>query len=129
MCYFLRGRSRVARAALLIVPRASLGADLEAISPETFSLMLAGAVISIVIALPLHGYGNPLAAWIGQKFSESELSRLPASSDTTQELRGHAIICGYGRVGHVVGEALLGTLDVQAILQRLRIREDDDGRS
>jgi monovalent cation:H+ antiporter-2, CPA2 family len=85
---------------------ASLGADLEAISPETFSLMLAGAVISIVIAPTLHRYGNPLATWIGQKFPESELSRLPASSGTTPELRGHAIICGYGRVGRVVGEAL-----------------------
>jgi monovalent cation:H+ antiporter-2, CPA2 family len=85
---------------------ASLGADLDAISSETFSLMLAGAVISILIAPALHQYGNPLAAWIGQKFPESELSRLPASSDITPELRGHAVICGYGRVGHVVGEAL-----------------------
>jgi monovalent cation:H+ antiporter-2, CPA2 family len=85
---------------------ASLGADLDAISAETFSLMLAGAVISIIMAPALHHYGNPLAAWIAQKFPESELSRLPGSADSTPELRGHAVICGYGRVGRVVGEAL-----------------------
>jgi monovalent cation:H+ antiporter-2, CPA2 family len=106
---------------------ASLGADLGAITSETFSLMLAGAVISIILAPTLHQYGAPLAAWVSKWFPESDLSRMPASSDTMPEFRAHAVICGYGRVGRVVGEALkrrgLPFVVIEqdrAIVQRLR---------
>jgi monovalent cation:H+ antiporter-2, CPA2 family len=85
---------------------ASLGADLDAISSETFSLMLAGAVISILLAPALHRYGNPFASWVARQWPESNVSFLPDSEDDTPILRGHAVICGYGRVGAVVGEAL-----------------------
>jgi monovalent cation:H+ antiporter-2, CPA2 family len=85
---------------------ASLGADLDAISSETFSMMLAGAVISIILTPVLHKYGNPFAAWVSNRVPESDLARLPVLADTMPELRAHAIICGYGRVGRLVGEAL-----------------------
>jgi monovalent cation:H+ antiporter-2, CPA2 family len=108
---------------------ASLGADLDAISGETFSLMLAAAVISIVLAPALHHFGADLADKVSGWFPESNLAHLPSSSDDAPRMRGHAILCGYGRVGHVVGDALarreLPFIVIEqdrAIVQRLRER-------
>jgi CPA2 family monovalent cation:H+ antiporter-2 len=84
---------------------ARLGADLEALSPAVFSLLLAGAAASIVLSPLLHHAATPGAAWLAARLPVSELSRLP-ETDTTPPLRGHAVICGYGRVGRVIATAL-----------------------
>jgi monovalent cation:H+ antiporter-2, CPA2 family len=85
---------------------ARLGADLGAIGSEVFSVMLAGAAISIVISPSLHRLAQPVVTRIERYLPESELTRLPDLEDPAGRMRGHAVICGYGRVGHVVGEAM-----------------------
>jgi monovalent cation:H+ antiporter-2, CPA2 family len=84
---------------------ARLGADLGAISPAIFNLLLAGAAASIVISPMLHHAAAPAASWLEARLPASELSRLPTGTDTPP-LRGHAVICGYGRVGRVIASAL-----------------------
>jgi CPA2 family monovalent cation:H+ antiporter-2 len=85
---------------------ARLDADLRAVSSAVFSLMLAGAVVSIVLAPALYRAAAPLTAWVERRRPS------PAALDdpnvrAAQGLRGHAVICGYARVGRVlVGRAV-----------------------
>ncbi|MDQ3549206.1 MAG: cation:proton antiporter [Chloroflexota bacterium] len=84
---------------------ARLGSELDAISGDIFSLMLAGAAVSIVIAPSLHAVGHRAVGWLDQRMPPSgELATLQAPAGSV--MRGHAVICGYGRVGRVIGEAL-----------------------
>lgn len=87
---------------------ASLGSDLDVLTPAIFSLLLAGAAASIVVAPALHSVAVPFGNWIDERASgKSPYARLPATDeDEESTLRNHTIICGYGRVGSVIGEAL-----------------------
>ena len=86
---------------------ASLGAGLGAIVPAAFSLILAAVVLSIVLAPSLQGLGERLSSWLERRLPEPSLARAPeAGLGVEEELRGHAVICGYGRVGSVIGSAL-----------------------
>lgn len=86
---------------------ARLGSDLDAVSQQIFNLMLAGAAASIVVSSPLYALAVPASRRIEKLLPESELATYP---DSSEELlhppRRHALICGYGRVGHVIGDAL-----------------------
>jgi CPA2 family monovalent cation:H+ antiporter-2 len=101
---------------------ARLGADLRAVTSAVFSLMLAGAVVSIVLAPTLYRAAAPLTAWV-------ELRRprpSPAVPDDSnvragQGLRGHAVICGYGRVGRVLVDALRPHLPLLVVEQDPRV--------
>lgn len=85
---------------------ARVGTDVGAVSPNVFSLMLAGAAASIVISPILHDVAQPLVRSIERRMPLSSMSALPLHPDGDPPLRGHAVICGYGRVGRVIGTAL-----------------------
>lgn len=73
------------------------GAELGVVSPKGFSLMLSGAALSILVAPWVHqavGYG--LTKW-----------KIRGEPDrVASELADHVVVCGYGRVGHVVCDVL-----------------------
>ncbi|CAN5790125.1 cation:proton antiporter [soil metagenome] len=86
---------------------ARLGADLDVLTPEIFSLLLAGAAVSIVISPALHSAAGPFGRWLEQRTAASSpLSWLPVTDEAEPPLRGHMVLCGYGRVGGVIGDAL-----------------------
>jgi CPA2 family monovalent cation:H+ antiporter-2 len=85
---------------------ARLGAGLDAVTPAVFNLVVAGAVVSIVLAPPLFRGAHPLARWAERRLPALGSSRLPALPETDVSLRRHAVICGYGRVGRLIGAAL-----------------------
>jgi CPA2 family monovalent cation:H+ antiporter-2 len=68
--------------------------------------MLAGTVLSIVAVPWLYKASMPLAQWLEATMPMSPLATIPDNSSESTTLRGHAVICGYGRVGRVVGAAL-----------------------
>ncbi|MDP8903736.1 MAG: cation:proton antiporter [Chloroflexota bacterium] len=87
---------------------ARVGQDAGAVGQQMFSLMLAGAAVSIVIApglirsapvalraadLRFGGAGGPASAQAG-------------AVDVPTERRRFVLICGFGRVGRLIGEAL-----------------------
>ena len=85
---------------------ARLGLSLDAISGETFSLLLAAAAGSIVLAPNLQSLAIPLATWAERKLPEPRYAQQSEAIAEVAGLRGHAIICGYGRVGAIIGDAL-----------------------
>jgi CPA2 family monovalent cation:H+ antiporter-2 len=109
---------------------ARLGVDLGAVSAGVFSMILAGAVASIILAPLLYQSADPLVGWL-----EARLPKLRASSEPNPEdangrgPRGHAVLCGYGRVGQIIGTVLerrgfhfLVIEEDQRIVRELRAR-------
>ncbi|MPZ14018.1 MAG: sodium:proton antiporter [Chloroflexi bacterium] len=85
---------------------ARLGADLGAISSGSFSLMLTAAVVSIVLSPPLYGAFAGRLSRVDMRLPLSDAPR-QAQPMPADPPRGHAVLCGYGRVGGVIGAALL----------------------
>lgn len=86
---------------------ASLGLGLGVISNEVFNLILAGTAASIVLSPFLHSGAGPAAQWVERWFPQTQLATHPALvEEAGTQFRGHAIICGYGRVGRIIGMAL-----------------------
>ena len=86
---------------------ATLGTSLGVVSPLVFNLMLAGSAASIVLAPLVYRAGSPLARWAEGRLPPSPLAHHPAvTGEAGERLQGHAVICGYGRVGQVIGTTL-----------------------
>lgn len=92
---------------------AGLGITLGLLPQEGLNLILAGSLISIALN-PLVFYAvEPLQRWIR---SRSRLARLLEQTDdplailpmtfTSEELTGHVVLVGYGRVGFRIARAL-----------------------
>ena len=80
---------------------ASAGLSLAAVRPDTFSLAMGAVVISILTADPL----SAGARWLGRRLD----GRNPPDEEEeplAADLRRHAVILGYGRVGRAVSRVL-----------------------
>jgi CPA2 family monovalent cation:H+ antiporter-2 len=93
---------------------ASLGVSLRLLPAEGQSLILAGAILSIAVnPLVFHAI-EPLQRWIRSRSKlarlverpHDPLAELPASVDSEQ-LTGHVVLAGYGRVGRRIAESLI----------------------
>jgi CPA2 family monovalent cation:H+ antiporter-2 len=93
---------------------ASLGISLGLLPTEGQSLILAGAILSIAINPLVFKAVEPLQRWIRSKSNLARaverpldpLAELPMSV-AAEELTGHVVLVGYGRVGRRIGEALI----------------------
>jgi CPA2 family monovalent cation:H+ antiporter-2 len=81
---------------------ASTGLALGAVSPDSFSLAMGAVVLSILTAGPLLGAGRRIGDAI-----EARVKMPPLPGDEpARGMRRHAVILGYGRVGHSVARVL-----------------------
>lgn len=85
---------------------ARVGQDLDAVSPAVFSLMLAGAAASIVLLPSVYQGARPLATTLHARRPAFRDELATEAEDIAPDLRGHAVICGYGRVGSLIGTVL-----------------------
>ena len=91
---------------------ATLGLTLGLIPDAAFQLVVAGSIVSIAINPLVFRLVRPLEGWLRDRprlvaFLERRdpaLAVLPASQAVG--LTGHAVLCGYGRVGRIVAAAL-----------------------
>ncbi|MGF7163191.1 CPA2 family monovalent cation:H+ antiporter-2 [Rhodoligotrophos appendicifer] len=109
---------------------ASLGVSLQVLPPEGRNLILAGAILSILLN-PLFfaaiekwrplleakferkpEQGAPGIAVIEPEISEPPLRQLPITG-----LSDHAVLIGYGRVGSIVGEALVAQAKAVLVIE------------
>jgi monovalent cation:H+ antiporter-2, CPA2 family len=92
---------------------ASLGVSLGLLPEEGQSLILAGAILSIALNPLVFKAVEPLQRWIRSRSPlarlverpHDPLAELPMAVDS-DELTGHVVLAGYGRVGRRLGEAL-----------------------
>jgi len=93
---------------------AGLGLSFGLLSKEGMNLILAGALISISVNHLVFRACEPLLRWIRARSQlarflerpDDPLAELPMSV-ASQEVTGHLVLVGYGRVGHYIGDALL----------------------
>jgi CPA2 family monovalent cation:H+ antiporter-2 len=83
---------------------ARLGRETGAVTSDGFNLMLSGAAASIVLAPPLHTVAGRAVRDVERRLSARGMERAPATIEAPA--RRHAVICGYGDVGELVGAAL-----------------------
>jgi CPA2 family monovalent cation:H+ antiporter-2 len=92
---------------------AGLGVGLGLLPPEGRDLILAGALLSITLNPFAFATIEPIARWVNERpkllafFTRKggKLASLPPDQKVSN-LRNHAVIVGYGRVGSVVGHGL-----------------------
>jgi CPA2 family monovalent cation:H+ antiporter-2 len=82
---------------------ARLGVDAGVVGDQMFSLMLASAGVSIVLAPSLQKYAPAVLRRVDAKLARP--AEPPADVEAL-ESRRFAVLCGYGRVGRIVGDAL-----------------------
>jgi CPA2 family monovalent cation:H+ antiporter-2 len=86
---------------------ARVGAEVGAVGETAFNAMLAGSAGSIVLAPLAFRVSRPIAMKIERRFPDPDTGTLLVPEQASHpDFRGHAVICGYGHVGHVIGEVL-----------------------
>jgi monovalent cation:H+ antiporter-2, CPA2 family len=90
-----------------------LGVTLGLLSTEGLSLILAGALLSITLNPVVFRVADLIERWLQARprltaFTERRAGGLAELTPTADqpEFRNHAVICGYGRVGQIIGEIL-----------------------
>lgn len=83
---------------------ARLGRETGALSADGFNLILSGAAASIVVAAPLQSAAGEAVRGVERRLTARMVAREPSAIEPPA--RRHAVICGYGDVGQLVGEAL-----------------------
>lgn len=84
---------------------ATVGSQLGIINGTEFSALIAGATLSVLVSPALLHFMNPVANRVERYVNRGMADDLPHELlDVTR--RNHAIVCGHGRVGRVVVQAL-----------------------
>lgn len=83
---------------------ARVGSEAGVLSQQVFSVLLLGAVVSIVAAPFCYRLGLPVAGWLDRRFAMTREE--PTAGPADAALTDHAIVLGYGRVGQVIVAAL-----------------------
>ena len=81
---------------------ASTGLALGAVGPDAFSLAMGAVVLSILTADPLLAAASRVGRALEARASAAEVP----DDELARGLRRHAVILGYGRVGHAVARVL-----------------------
>jgi monovalent cation:H+ antiporter-2, CPA2 family len=82
---------------------ASIGSEVGVVGTTAFNAMLAGSALSTMLTPPLMALAIPLARRLDRSAVVDPGEELPVES---MGRRRFAIICGFGRVGQVIAEAL-----------------------
>ena len=88
---------------------AQVGLDSDSIDNYTYTLVLAGAIITILLTPFVLGGAAALHSWLSRY---PTLSRWFAGGEEIRSLsrgvtlHGHTVICGYGRTGNILATAL-----------------------
>lgn len=86
---------------------ASLGRQLDVLEATEFSSLIAGAILSVVLLPGLLHLGGGVADRLDRR-RDDDLAARPAEGAASEVMSGHAVICGHGRVGRIVTQALVG---------------------
>jgi CPA2 family monovalent cation:H+ antiporter-2 len=103
---------------------AGLGAALGLLPPEGRDLILAGAILSIALNPVTFAVIDPLNRWLEARprllrlLERRGAEQHRAAASSAVDLRDHAILVGYGRVGGAIGEVLRAQELPFAVIER-----------
>jgi monovalent cation:H+ antiporter-2, CPA2 family len=83
---------------------ARVGSEAGILSSEVFSVLLLGAVVSILLAPFAYRLALPASVWLDARYQTKRID--PPISYVGEPPAGHALLLGYGRVGRVIADAL-----------------------
>jgi CPA2 family monovalent cation:H+ antiporter-2 len=90
---------------------ASLGVELHLLDEKARDFILAGAILSIMVNPFLFAGLDRLLPWFERREKKASTPAGEPAATRVElpmtQLTGHAVLIGYGRVGNLVGEALL----------------------
>ena len=93
---------------------AGLGVGLKMLPPEGRDLILAAALLSITLNTLVFATIGPVERWLEKHSSiAARITRrrlretVTTAADIIPTLRGHVVVVGFGRVGSIIGRALL----------------------
>jgi CPA2 family monovalent cation:H+ antiporter-2 len=86
----------------------TVGGDLEIVPAEQTDIVLATALISIMLNPLLYAPIDAIDEWLRDRAPALRGRGQTASFEMTEsdQMRNHAVICGHGRVGRIVAQAL-----------------------
>ncbi|WP_431065597.1 cation:proton antiporter [Methylotuvimicrobium sp.] len=86
----------------------AIALDVNAIANEYSQIVFTSVLFSMIAAPFLIRYNHVLAGLLVRRSirRQNDPETFPVSSEATQHLHDHAIICGYGRIGQSVGHFL-----------------------
>ncbi|MGH6821226.1 MAG: cation:proton antiporter, partial [Methylocella sp.] len=86
---------------------AGLGVDLQLLPPTGRDLILAGAILSILVNPIIFMVLDRLKPWLSEREGAPQPTSIPDITELpTTNLKNHAVLVGYGRVGSLVADAL-----------------------
>jgi CPA2 family monovalent cation:H+ antiporter-2 len=95
---------------------ASLGMALGMLPTQANDLILAGAILSILANPLLFFLFDRLSEWYERRGATSE-PVAPSPAPVRSDLENHAVVIGYGLVGHRIGDALLAKGQAYAVIE------------
>jgi len=102
---------------------ARVGSDAGLLSQQVFSVLLLGAVVSILAAPFCYRLGLPVSGWLDRRLSLERTE--PPLGFADAPFGGHAILLGYGRVGRVIASALREVITEIVIVEQNRNLVDE----
>lgn len=85
----------------------AIALDVHAITDQYAQIVFTSVLFSMIAAPFLIRYNHALAGLFARRAKLKESPEtFPVTADSAQHLHGHAIICGYGRIGQSVGHFL-----------------------
>ena len=90
---------------------ATAGVSQGLLPPDAYQLVVAGAIVSITLNPVLFALIAPAEAWLKERPGIHGLldrggGRLARRASEHEPMHGHAVICGWGRVGRMVARAI-----------------------
>jgi K+:H+ antiporter len=88
---------------------ATIGTDVGALSDDRFGLLLTSAALTIVLAPGAYQWGRPIVDRLDRRLGRLVDAPIEPPVPTTRAddaWRRVAVVCGYGRVGRLIGTAL-----------------------
>lgn len=86
----------------------TLAAERDVLSDRAHQITLSAIILSMIIAPFLIRHNERIANWLGGSNDEEGLKAMRAQSlaDVQHQVKGHVIICGFGRVGQALARFL-----------------------
>ncbi|MFB6284995.1 MAG: cation:proton antiporter, partial [Candidatus Bipolaricaulia bacterium] len=88
---------------------AQVGADNGVLSDANYNVLLASALLTIIVSSSLFRATPALWRRVSARFPEMDWPQPPQNVESTHptDTSGHGILCGYGRIGGTVADALI----------------------